>query len=625
MAKSRRARRRAGGARRKRGGVWVGRFVIGGLVLGAVLVLGGYFWFHSYLRSEGFRLMVNGKVGEKLEVTADFDKFVWDGMEVHAPTFRASGDDMISGIELEGLQTEVRFAPLLRKRVETQEIHARRMNIDLDVTKEGPQFDTASKKAFKFSSARIDDFSGSVDFGSSKLRWDDIQAKLTPARRTGYDAVLTRGKLFTPLSLFPALDLSDAKISYSDKVLYVKEGDWKVYESGRLETDGSIDFVSGLYRFNGEVTDVQCHEVLPEDWVKKLSGVLSASFSVDGAGKSVPLVKGDILLDNGILKALPVLDRISAYTLSDRFRTLALEHASLKFEYQGDRLKLWDIVLSSDGLMRIEGAMVIQGDEIDGDFRLGVTPQMIAHIPGATEKVFKPGESGLHWTPVKVWGTQTLPQEDLSKRLIAAGIEWMYEVVDGRLVLRNSGRLASDVARGIWSTTSAAAKIGAELLEKGTNLIPDNLPLPNPLDVINGILGNTTREEEKERGIDPVPAPPDGARDRGEEENSDPPQEEERPRGLNPFEEGLSILDRARKLLDPEEETEEPEENPETETKQPDAEGNREPKPEPEPEREESPEPSDLLERELGIPGRTPKPKKPKPEDLLKRELGVGD
>lgn len=582
---------------------------MGIVVLGTVLVLGGYFWFHSYLRSEKFRLLVNERVGEKLEVTASFDKFDWDGMEVHAPTFRASGDDMISNIELEGLQTEVRFAPLLRKRVETQEIQARRLNIDLDVTREGPSLE-GGNKAFKFSSARIDDLSGSVDFGSSKLRWDDVRAKLTPARRSGYAAVLTGGKLLTPLSLFPKLDLTDATISYSDKVLYVKEGDWKVYESGRLETDGSIDFVSGLYRFNGDLENVQCHEVLPEDWVKKLSGTLSANFTVEGAGKKGPVVEGDILLDQGVLKALPVLDRISAYALSDRFRVLSFEHASLKFKQKGDRLELWDIDISSDGLMRIVGSMVIQGNEIEGDLQLGVTPQTIAHIPGATEKVFKPGESGLHWTPVKVWGTRTLPQEDLSKRLIAAGIEWMYEVVDGRLVLRNSGRLASDVARGLWATTSTAAKIGAELLEKGTKLIPDNLPIPNPLDVINGILGNTTREEEREQGVLPdVPAPAPNLPDQ--------PEEEGRPGGLNPFENGLSILDRARNLLEPDE----------AERERSDPDSSPKPEGDSEPERKDPPEPEDLLERELGIPSRKPEPKEPEPEeeDFLKRELGIGD
>ena len=46
-------------------------------------------------------------------------------------------------------------------------------------------------------------------------------------------------------------------------------------------------------------------------------------------------------------------------------------------------------------------------------------------------------------------------------KLIAAGFEWMYEMVDGRLVLKHSGKLAGEVARGLWETGGAAARIGA--------------------------------------------------------------------------------------------------------------------------------------------------------------------
>ena len=99
---SRRARRRAGHSRGSAAArSWAGRIVIGLLVLVVVAGLGGYFWLQNYLRSDGFRRMVNLRVSETLEVEAAFDKFKWDGMELTAPNFNASGDGMIRRIDLQ--------------------------------------------------------------------------------------------------------------------------------------------------------------------------------------------------------------------------------------------------------------------------------------------------------------------------------------------------------------------------------------------------------------------------------------------------------------------------------------------------------------------------------------------
>ena len=100
---SRRARRRAGSSRGSNTRVWVGRLTVGILVLGALLVPGGYIWLKSYLRSEGFRSMVNQKVSQVLDVEAAFDKFKWDGMEITAPIFIADGKGLIQRIEADEL------------------------------------------------------------------------------------------------------------------------------------------------------------------------------------------------------------------------------------------------------------------------------------------------------------------------------------------------------------------------------------------------------------------------------------------------------------------------------------------------------------------------------------------
>ncbi|NIP97836.1 MAG: hypothetical protein GWO24_32165, partial [Akkermansiaceae bacterium] len=226
MSRRRRARRKRGEPRR--GGVarWLGRTVVLVLVLGMVGILGGYFWLQNYLRSEGFREMVNRRVGEKLEAEARFNKFDWDGLELRAPLFIARGEKRIRRVDMEGLETEVKLTPLLVRKVDTQEIRARRLAVEVDVTQDAPPLEQSGRQSFAFSRARIDELAGMVDWGTTALKWEGIKTVLTPGHSRGsYDAALSRGRLLTPLSLFPELRLREASLRYAGRALFVRNGD----------------------------------------------------------------------------------------------------------------------------------------------------------------------------------------------------------------------------------------------------------------------------------------------------------------------------------------------------------------------------------------------------------------
>ena len=572
MARSRRARRKSGKGKARQGsraGVWTGRVTIAIIALVGIALIGGYLWMQSYLRSDRFREMVNRRVGDFLQVEATFDKFLWDGMELRAPSFKAEGENMIRRIELENLETEVRFAPLLSKRLEIWEVHARRVHVEIDVTKDSPQSEDRRKEAFKFTTARLDEMSGEVDFGTSALRWDGIQGNISPGYAPGsYDATLSRGTLLTPLTLFSELDLQDASLRYVDRALFLKSGDWHVFKSGRLATDGEIDFGTGRYVFNGDLVNVQCDEVVPDDWSKRLRGELRSNFTVEGAGKEAPLIIGELELVRGHLTALPLLDRIAAFTATERFRRLDFRIARLKYRQEGDKLELTEIVIATEGLLRLEGDLTIEGGRLEGLIQLGVTPATLGRIPGAADRVFVAGKNGMHWTPVKITGTTKFPREDLSERLIAAGFEWMYEMVDGQLVFRESGKVAGDFARGLWETGGEGAKVGIDLIGQGVDLLKG---VPNPVgpirngvgSLIEGILGNPRRPQDRE--MPPQPKRPEEERkdqereplgeEKGvEEETEKDAGKEGKEKGNDSVdqEEGKSILERAQKALEKE-------------------------------------------------------------------------
>ena len=553
---SRRARRRAGSSGGSSTGVWLGRLAIAVFVLSILLIPGGYIWLKNYLRSEGFRSMVNQKVSQVLEVEAAFDEFQWDGMEVTAPTFTAEGPDLIQRIEADELKAEVRFGPLLGKRVETDSLQLSRLHVEVDVARDGPQFEENRRQVVKFENALIDELSGTVNMGETALRWSGIRGQLRPGQGRGsYEGALTRGQLLTPLTLFPRLDLEQADLRYTEYgELILKSGSWKVFSSGQLETGGFLDFRVGDFDFEGKLKDVQCDEVVPEDWAKRITGELRSDFTVSGKIGKIPLITGELQLSNGHLTALPVLDRIASYTSTERFRRLSLRNANLEFMHKGDRLELTNIDIVSEGLLRIEGSLTIDGGQLDGDLRLGLTPSTLSRIPGAAHRVFEPGTDGLHWTPVKISGTTDSPQEDLSDRLIAAGFEWMYEMVNGELVLKSGGKVAGDLGRALWNTGGTAVDIGADILGRGSDILSGVGGQVKPLgdgvnNILEGILGLPL--VPKGGKLPDLPGLPGDGKTPGNDSFDNTPEETERPEpGLPLLRDLGTIPGRALDLLD---------------------------------------------------------------------------
>ena len=536
--------------------MWLGRLAIAVFVLSILLIPGGYIWLKNYLRSEGFRSMVNQKVSQVLEAEAAFDEFQWDGMEVTAPTFIAEGPDLIRRIEADELKAEVRFGPLLGKRVETDSLRLSRLHVEVDVAKDGPQLEENRRQVVKFEHALIDELSGTVNMGGTALRWSGIRGQLRPGQGRGsYEGALTRGQLLTPLTLFPRLDLEQADLRYTEYgELILKSGSWKVFSSGQLETGGFLDFRVGDFDFEGKLKGVQCDEVVPEDWAKRITGELRSDFTVSGKIGKIPLITGEVQLSNGHLTALPVLDRIASYTSTERFRRLSLRSANLEFMHKGDRLELTNIDIVSEGLLRIEGSLTIDGGQLDGDLRLGLTPSTLSRIPGAAHRVFEPGTDGLHWTPVKISGTTDSPQEDLSDRLIAAGFEWMYEMVNGELVLKSGGKVAGDLGRALWNTGGTAVDIGADILGRGSDILSGVGGQVKPLgdgvnNIIEGILGLPL--VPKGGKLPDLPGLPGGSKTPGNDPFDNTPEETERPEpGLPLIRDLGTIPGRALDLLD---------------------------------------------------------------------------
>lgn len=455
------------------------------IVMGGVVY--GYNAVRSYLRSDDFRTMLGDQAGEFLKGGAEIDPFKWDGWNVSTERFVFQGEEEFQNIEVRGIDASVDIGGIWDGAYRIKDVRVREIGFIKDFNQEGigirkplkekkeTFWDRFLPDKIEVTSVNVAEFHGGIVSGEEEWAWNDVTAEVKPGANEGvFEIALQGGQVTTPLKNLSQLDLERAKGRFSGDRFFLLASDFTAFRNGRIRMDGDFGIESGRWELNGEVRGVQMEEVIAEDWKRRLMGPLLVDFRVEQEPGQEILVKGNLEMPRGELTALPVLDRIAAYANTERFRRLLLSEASLEFTRRGETLDLRNIKIASEGLIRVEGRMTITGNDITfGEFRVGITPGTLAHLPGAETKVFRPGELGLLWSPMMISGTLDAPQEDLSDRLIAAAKERMFEMLPetGQWALKYSGKAIGDSTKAVLEQKGIVLDAGKGLLDRTGNLL----------------------------------------------------------------------------------------------------------------------------------------------------------
>ncbi len=250
-------------------------------------------------------------------------------------------------------------------------------------------------------------------------------------------AKLNGGKLQTPIQAPQQkeplqFDLTKATLRVGDSQFQISDATLRWKQSSEATLRGTVKYETGAWQVFTHLKAVPLDEFLDEWWKQRLSGKIEGDLEMSGARNAPPVWKADIALKDGALTGLPILDKLVTYTNTHRFKRLVLDICSATLRPQGDALRIENIILQSNGLLRIEGALTIRGRALEGDFLLGITPETLSGIPGASTRVFVESNPaappGLQWTRVHVVGTLDAPMEDLSSRLVgAAGMSLLLD------------------------------------------------------------------------------------------------------------------------------------------------------------------------------------------------------
>ncbi len=520
---------------------WIFRGVIFLLLLSAVVAVGGYVWLRQYLSSASFREVIVQKAEESLHATTTLSPLRWDGFRVHTDSFEANGPSVTKRISLEGVKTGIEAGGVTRGIWLVSPSRITNLSLTLDTTAppmpaaeqavdqtssvapKPPWYDSLLPKKFETNSLIVNDSNIDVILksGEAKLsgtRWEVAPTDtFTQCKITGMG-----GKIELPFTWAPPMKLDQMRLSYQSGVVFLTDSTFRVYENGHLTLGGECDWANGSYALEGTLRDVMCAEVLPADWRQRLTGKMESSFAIHSSSSS-PVIKGHLEIKQGVLTALPVLDKLAAYSQSLRFRTLMLHNAEADYVWENDRITVTNLKLGSEGLARMEGKIVFTKSTVDddylldGDFRVGLAPGTLAQIPGAEEDVFVMGERGLMWAPMKMSGTMSDPKEDLSDRLMAAAGARMFEVIPqtGMKVLKYTQQAVEEHVPAVGSIIDKSTEVvgtAADTVQKGGTTVIEGAgkTLEGVFDALGGGLLNP---EKKPIPVTPptpqkVPTPP---------------------------------------------------------------------------------------------------------------------
>ncbi|MEQ1749524.1 MAG: hypothetical protein ABL974_08895 [Prosthecobacter sp.] len=329
---------------------------------------------------------------------------------------------------------------------------------------------------------RIDDFS--LAYGPWKVNESKLRLGAWQQGEHSVQATIEGGIVETPIQLPVQLvpmkfNLTRATTRLSRDDLHLSEAIVHWLGDSEITVNGHIRPKEGSWKMSAHLVAIPLREVMSDDWKLRLTGLIEGDLDIEGSRSKAPSVEGDVQLKKGVLTAMPILDKLATYTGVDRFKRIILDIASAHVRGKGETRQFDKIIIQSNGLVRIEGSLFIQGGQVNGNFMLGVTPETLKWIPGAQKHVFTganpQGPPGMLWTPLRVTGTIDSPREDLTDRLIGGAgkalLNAPIEVVTQGTELLLSPVLGKDAAKKPGDALKGATDAAGKAAEKSIDLL----------------------------------------------------------------------------------------------------------------------------------------------------------
>lgn len=467
--------------------LWTGVLLMIGL-LGSALY--AYVWMQSFIKSDAFRVMLAAQLSRATGSTASLEALNWSGNSLFVPkaTLLPEHGQAWKQIEADGVQSGLDFSGIRRGVWSIPNISMDWLRMEMRDPQTPPAateptsdptslikphapswFSAWIPKRTEIGNVEVQSFEFTPAKDTSGVRVTGLKLNAKPASDNGAWLLRgTDGKLILtgveePFRITSTSARLDAKLMALNDLSARWIGDSEVTARGDLPFDHAKS-----WSFSGHYSNLDLRHLLGTGWRERIAGVLEGDYEASSQAPAPLLLKSKVAVKSGIVQNFPVLDRIADFTRTERFRRVVLDTATGDVQRQGETTKITNLLLQSNGLMRIEGELTLDGLNVNGTLFVGVLPETLRWIPGAQGQVFTETRSSAPsfvWTTVHLTGTMDDPREDLSNRLLAAAGK---ALIDAPLGIVTKG---VEILSGSSIPTKGGTEASKEIIKTGTDVL----------------------------------------------------------------------------------------------------------------------------------------------------------
>lgn len=208
------------------------------------------------------------------------------------------------------------------------------------------------------------------------------------------------------------------------------EQDKITFSSLRMQCDQGVITGDGEVALNGahdarvdlKAVDVPVTMLVAVQWQMKLSGMAGGDLHYKGNDQGGD-ARGHLAVDHGKFNVLPWLGKVTSLVGLQDISDVEVDKATSDYEWKDRTLHLTNLDVRKNDVTRIAGEADVDAQgQVDGKIKLGLPSVVTAKWPQLQDKVFPVQLEDYNWADVHVTGTPDHLQEDLTPRLLAAGL-----------------------------------------------------------------------------------------------------------------------------------------------------------------------------------------------------------